>query len=66
MRFAEAMHQRPGDVPPEVLAGVRSEFSDAEFVELGYTIAQFIGMGQFVHLLGVPNPDVTPPRSFAL
>ena len=60
LRFAEAMHQRPSEVPAEALTAVRSEFSDPEFVELGYTVAQFIGMGQFVHLLGVPNPDIVP------
>ena len=60
LRFAEAMHQRPRDVPAEVLSDVRAAFDDAEFVELGYVVAQFIGMGQFVHLLGVPNPDVAP------
>ena len=60
IRYAEAMHQHPNDVPAELIAGVRSVFSDAEFVELAYAVAQFIGMGQLIHLLGVPNPSVVP------
>ena len=45
-------------MPAVVLSAVRAAFSDAEFVELGYVVGQFIGMGQFVHLLGVTNPSV--------
>lgn len=63
MRFGDAMHQRPRDVPTEVLAEVRSQFDDAEFTELAYCVAQFIGMGQLIHLLGVPNPDVVADGS---
>lgn len=60
VRYAEAMHQHPHDVAPELIAEIRSVFTDAEFVELAYCVAQFIGMGQLIHLLGVPNPDVSP------
>lgn len=35
VRFAEAMHQAPRDVAPQVLSDVRAAFRDAEFVELG-------------------------------
>lgn len=58
VRYAEAMHQHPGEVPSELIGAIRSAISDAEFVELAYCVAQFIGMGQLIHLLGVPNPDV--------
>lgn len=60
VRYAEAMHQHPHDVPEGLIDEIRSAFTDAEFVELAYCVAQFIGMGQLIHLLGVPNPDVAP------
>jgi alkylhydroperoxidase family enzyme len=54
------MHERPRQMPADVVDAMRAQFDDPEFVEVGYVVAQFIGMGQFVHLLGVPNPDVVP------
>lgn len=60
VRYAETMHQRAQDVPDELLADLRQVFTDAEFVELAFAVAQFIGMGQLIHLLGVPNPDAAP------
>ena len=58
VRYAEAMHQHPHDVPSTLIDDLRGVYTDAEFVELAYCVAQFIGMGQLIHLLGVPNPDV--------
>jgi alkylhydroperoxidase family enzyme len=57
VRYAEAMHQHPHDVGHELVGDLRGVFTDAEFVELAFAVAQFIGMGQLIHLLGVPNPD---------
>lgn len=61
MRYGEAMHQRPADVPRELIDDLRSQFTDAEFTELAFAVAQFIGMGQLINLMGVPNPDVVGP-----
>ncbi len=52
------MHEHADTLSDELLAEVRAAFDDGEFIELGYVVAQFISMGQFVRLLGVPNPDV--------
>ncbi|MEM1334707.1 MAG: hypothetical protein AAGG08_14745 [Actinomycetota bacterium] len=51
------MHEHVDTLSDDLLAEVRAAFSDDEFVELGFVVAQFISMGQFVKLLGVPNPD---------
>ena len=60
VRWAERAHDHVDTLDDELLAELRAAFDDAEFVELGMTIAQFVSMGQFVKLLGVPNPDVAP------
>ena len=60
VRYADAMHgpaKHPGD---RLLGDLLEEFSAAEFLELAMTVAQFISMGQLVHLLGIPNPTVIP------
>ncbi len=59
VRYAERMHDHVDTLDGSLLAEVRDAFGDDEFVELGFVIAQFVSMGQFVKLLGVPNPDVS-------
>ena len=49
VRYTEHMHDHVSSVTDDLIASVRKEFNDAEFVELGFTVAQFISMGQFVH-----------------
>lgn len=48
------------DVDDALLAEMLTVFSEAEFVELGIVIAQFISMGQLVSMLRIPNPDLVP------
>ncbi len=55
------MHQTPGAMTDECIAEMRCEFSDAEVIELGIAVAQFIGMGQLIHMLGLPNPAFASP-----
>jgi alkylhydroperoxidase family enzyme len=60
IRYAETMHQDPHAMTQERVDELRTAFSDAEIVELGFSVAQFIGMGQLIHMLGLPNPSVAP------
>jgi alkylhydroperoxidase family enzyme len=58
VRYAEVMHTNPGLGGGLAITTLREQFSDAEVIELSFTIAQFISMGQLIHAMGVPNPDV--------
>jgi alkylhydroperoxidase family enzyme len=58
VRYAEVMHTDPRVGGGSAIATLREQFSDAEVIELSFTIAQFISMGQLIHAMGVPNPDV--------
>jgi hypothetical protein len=60
VRYAEAMHGPAKHPGAGLLEELLSEFSSNEFLELAMTVAQFISMGQLVHLLGIPNPTVIP------
>ncbi len=60
IRYAELMHQNPQGMTQEFIAELLVEFSEGEVVELGLAVAQFIGMGQLIEMLGLPNPSVVP------
>ena len=63
IRYAELMHQNPGGMTQAFIAELLGEFSESEVIELGMAVAQFIGMGQLIHMLGLPNPGVVPVPS---
>ncbi len=60
MRYAELMHQRPATLAQADVDEMLTVFSHEEFMEMAFTVAQFISMGQLVHALGVPNPTIVP------
>jgi alkylhydroperoxidase family enzyme len=60
IRYADLMHRTPGAMTTAFMDELRAEFTDPEIVELGLAVAQFIGMGQLIHMLGIPNPAVVP------
>jgi alkylhydroperoxidase family enzyme len=61
VRYAETMHANPRSAGSDAIAALRSCFTDAEVIELSFTVAQFISMGQLVHAMGIPNPDAVAP-----
>ena len=63
IRYAELMHQQPDAMTDAFMADLRSVFSDPEVIELAISVAQFIGMGQLIHMLGLPNPAFAVPSS---
>lgn len=55
------MHTDPRGGGSQAIAALRVHFTDAEVIELSFTVAQFISMGQLVHAMGIPNPDTVQP-----
>ena len=56
LEFAEKMalgHSALGD---EFFTRLRAEFNDAEVVELGMAIGQYLGFGRLLHVLEVVRP----------
>lgn len=62
IRYAELMQQSPRSMTDEFMAELRVEFTDPEVIELCIAVAQFIGMGQLIHMLGLPNPAFATPE----
>lgn len=60
IRYAELMHRNPQGMSEQFVAELLDHFDEGEVVELGLAVAQFIGMGQLIHMLGLPNPTVVP------
>ncbi|MFM7537161.1 MAG: hypothetical protein ACKO91_15395 [Acidimicrobiales bacterium] len=60
VRYAELMHQRPATCSQADVDAMLEAFTPEEFMEMAFTVAQFISMGQLVHALGVPNPTIVP------
>lgn len=50
------MHRSPTLVDQQFVDAMLMHFSHAEFLELAFAVAQFISMGQLIHMLGLPNP----------
>jgi alkylhydroperoxidase family enzyme len=61
VRYAEIMHADPRLGGSAAIAALRNCFTDAEVIELTFTVAQFISMGQLIHAMGIPNPDAVAP-----
>ena len=61
VRYAEVMHTDPRAGGSAAITALRETFTDAEVIELSFSVAQFISMGQLIHAMGIPNPDVVAP-----
>ena len=63
IRFAEKMALDHRSIDDGFVAELRAEFSDAEIVELGMMIGQYIGFGRLIAVLDLERPalmtDVT-------
>ncbi len=56
LEFAEKMAMDHTALGDEFFRRLRVEFSDAEVVELGMAIGQYLGFGRFLHALEVVRP----------
>lgn len=61
MTMADQMFHAPGDVSDDAFATFRSQWSEAQMVELGLAIAEFIGMGKVFKFLGLRGSPLVPP-----
>jgi alkylhydroperoxidase family enzyme len=60
IRFAEKMALDHRAIDDTFVAELRREFSDAEIVELGMMIGQYIGFGRLLVALGVDREASEP------
>ena len=56
MEFAERMALNHQSIDDAFFTKLRAEFSDAEIVELGMAIGQYIGFGRLLKVLDVEHP----------
>ena len=56
LRFAEKMALSHHEIGDEFFRELRAEFSDAEVLELGMMIGQYIGLGRLLMVLDVERP----------
>lgn len=63
LRYADRMYTDHHAVDDALWADLRSEFGEAELLELSWVIAEFISLGKVIHVLGIPYGEHThPPR----
>ena len=60
IRFAEKMALDHRSIDDAFVAELRSEFTDAEIVELGMMIGQYIGFGRLLVALGIDREASEP------
>ena len=60
IRFAEKMALEHRSIDDGFVAELRAEFSDAEIVELGMMIGQYIGFGRLLVALGIDREAAEP------
>ena len=56
LEFAELMALNHREIGDEMFKRLRGEFSDAEIVELGMAIGQYIGFGRLLMVLDLETP----------
>lgn len=68
LEFAEKLAVDHRSVDDAFFARLREHFDDAEILELGMMVGQYIGFGRLLMVLDltprscpVPDPDETPP-----
>ena len=59
LRFADLMALRHHDIDDDFFRTLRAEFTDAQIVELGMMIGQYIGFGRLVAVLDLERPACT-------
>ena len=59
LRFAELMALSHYEIDDNVFRTLRVQFTDAQIVELGMMIGQYIGFGRFVTVLDLEWPTCT-------
>ena len=60
IRFAEKMALDHRSLDDAFFAELRASYSDAEIVELGMMIGQYIGFGRLLVALGIENAESQP------
>jgi alkylhydroperoxidase family enzyme len=60
IRFAEKMALDHRSIDEAFVGELRSEFADAEIVELGMMIGQYIGFGRLLVALGIDREAAEP------
>lgn len=56
LAFADRFWHDHNAIDDELFAEIMHEFTPEEFIELAMSVAQYIGMGKVVAMLGIPNP----------
>jgi alkylhydroperoxidase family enzyme len=56
LRFASQFYRDHNDIDDELWAELRDAFTSEEIIELAMSVAQYIGMGKVISMLGIPNP----------
>jgi alkylhydroperoxidase family enzyme len=59
LRFAELMALRHHEIDDDFLRALRVQFTDAQIIELGMMIGQYIGFGRLVSVLDLERPVCT-------
>ena len=62
LRWTEVFRVDHSTVDAALIAATLEHFSEAEFVELAFCVAQFTGMGQLFAVLGIPSPVPAEPQ----
>jgi alkylhydroperoxidase family enzyme len=60
LAWTETFRQDHSQVDADLMARTLEYFSEAEFIELAVSVAQFTGMGQLFAVLGIPSPVPSP------
>ena len=60
IRFAEKMALDHRSIDDAFVADLRASYSDAEIVELGMMIGQYIGFGRLLVALGIEHAESQP------
>jgi alkylhydroperoxidase family enzyme len=56
LAFADRFWHDHHAIDDELFAEIMGEFTPEEFIELAMSVAQYIGMGKLIAMLGIPNP----------
>ena len=59
LRFAERMALNHHEIDDDAFRALRVHFTDAQIVELGMMIGQYIGFGRLVSVLDLERPACT-------
>jgi alkylhydroperoxidase family enzyme len=59
LRFAELMALSHHEIDDDFFRTLRAQFTDAQIVELGMMIGQYIGFGRLVSVLDLERPACT-------